>query len=165
MPGAGVGLDLDERVPRRLRSEGNAKDVFACVKASMSDETLIQPPILVYPHSFLPATQAFFNQVNSSSLLLTASLDESRCEELCLLASNIEKDFPHLNRGAGYLKSLTDAQRYRAPAPVLKFIEAGPSASNNLNGMQLGNRAPPPKPYKLQVVFRHGNWPASILWL
>eukprot|EP00435_Cladocopium_sp_Y103_P069103 s569_g32.t1 len=157
MPGGGVGLDLDERVPRRLRSEGNSRDVFACVKASMSDQTLIQPPILVFPQSFLPATQSFFNQVNCSRLLLSASLDECRSHELSLLSNSIQQDFPHMTRGANYLKTLTDAQRQRAPPPVLKFIQAGPSAPNNLNGMQLGNRAPPPKPYKLQVVFRHGN--------
>lgn len=99
MPGSGVGLTLDERVPRRLRSDGNAKDVFCCVKAAMSDESLIQDPILVLPQSLMPATQNFFNAINRTSVTLRADLEESRCDELRTLAKHLEVDFPHLQRG------------------------------------------------------------------
>jgi len=155
MPGGGVGIEMDDNVPRRLRSEGRSKDVFAMVKAAMSDQVLSQPPILVYPHSYLPATQSFVNRINSTTLTMNASLDESRSEELSDLANNIEQDFPHLQRGANYLRSLVNSERARQPFPVLNFIEAGPSASSNLHEFRLGNRVLPPKPYKLQVVYRH----------
>lgn len=155
MPGGGVGIEMDDNVPRRLRSEGRSKDVFAMVKAAMSDQVLSQPPILVYPHSYLPATQSLVNRINSTTLTMNASLDESRSEELSDLANNIEQDFPHLQRGANYLRSLVNSERARQPFPVLNFIEAGPSASSNLHEFRLGNRVLPPKPYKLQVVYRH----------
>ena len=49
MPGQGHNLEVDDNVPRRLRSEGAMKDVFAMVKGYMSDQSLIQPPLLCYP--------------------------------------------------------------------------------------------------------------------
>lgn len=155
MPGSGMGLELDQRIPRRLRSDGSARDIFAMVKGFMADQTLIQPPTLVLPHSLLPATESFFNKVNCCGLLVTAQLEESRAEELMTLAHALERDFPHLQRGANYLRSLTNPARVRQPVPVLKFIEAGPSARNNFNGLHVGPGLPPPKPHKLQVVFRH----------
>ena len=157
MPGAGYGLDLDENLPRRLRQEqgGNNKDVFCMVKATMADARLSQPPILVYPQCFLPATQGFFNRINNTNLLMTASLDEGRCEELAELAENIEKDFPHMQRGVAYLRSLMDGDRRRQPLPRLQFVEAGPAASLGLGNLQVGQPPPPPKPHRLQVVFHH----------
>jgi len=155
MPGGGHGLDLDERVPRRLRCDGNSRDIFCMVKGTMSDEKLVRPPILVYPHSFLPVTESFFNRINSTDLHMTAVLDDQRCTELIELANTIEVDFPHLRRGVDYLRSLTKQDRPRQCCPALKFIEAGPSAIHDLGGFELGNRPPPPKPHKLQVVFRH----------
>lgn len=156
MPGEGRDLVLDDRIPKRLRSQGSNKDVFALVKATMSDDHLVQPPILVFPQAFLPATEGFFNRINSTSLLLSASLDEGRVEELLHLAQNMEVDFPHLKRGASYLRSLCDPGRRREPCVPLKFIQSGPSAFNNgLGNFQLGQRPLPPKPHKLKVVFHH----------
>jgi len=157
MPGAGYGLDLDDHLPRRLRLEqgGNSKDVFCMVKATMADERLSQPPILVYPQCFLPATQGFFNRINDTNLLVTASLDQGRCEELSELAENIQKDFPHMQRGVAYLRSLMDGDRRWQPLPRLQFIEAGPAASLGLGNLQVGQPPPPPKPHRLQVVFHH----------
>lgn len=158
MPGAGHGLELEEKVPRRLRSEGRSRDIFCMVKQSMSDDHLIQPPILVYPEALLPATSNFFNNINNidaSGFLLSACLDEGRCQELLDLAENIEKDFPHLQRGVAYLRSLTNQDRQHQLCPRLKFIDAGPSASHGLGDLRLGPRPCPPKPHKLQVVFHH----------
>ena len=157
MPGAGHGLDLDEHVPRRLRAEGSNKDVFCMVNAKMSDAFLSQRPVLVFPQSFLGVTEAFFNKVNSCTVLSTASLEDSRCEELQEMAECIEKDFPHMSRGVSYLRSLTDPDRRREPCPRLKFIDAGPSLSwaHGLGDLRLGPGLPPPKPYPLQVVFHH----------
>lgn len=154
MPGGGHGLDLDERVPRRLRCDGNSKDIFCMVKGTMSDDRLVQPPILVYPHSFLPATESFFNRINTTDMHLTPSLDDERRAELINLADNIEKDYPHMGRGVAYLRSLAGQDQCRQQSPALKFIEAGPSALG-LGDMQLGPRRLPPKPHKLQVVFHH----------
>ena len=47
MPGNGYGLDLEERIPKRLRSEGDSRDIFCMVKALMSDDHLCQPPLLL----------------------------------------------------------------------------------------------------------------------
>ena len=156
MPGQGHGLDLDERVPKRLRSEGSARDIFCMVKALMSDDHLCQPPILVYPDSFLPATQVFFNRINSTDLVLHPSLEEGRCDELRDLAQNLEADFPHMSRGAGYLRALTNPERHCEPYPKLSFIDSGPSALNRgLGDLQLARLPPAPKPHKLKVVFHH----------
>lgn len=155
MPGNGHGLDLDEKLPRRLRTDGNAKDIFAMVKSSMSDTHLIQPPLLVYPSAYVSATQSFINKINSTTAKLIADLDEGRCEELTQMAHFIELDYPHLRRGVAYLRSLVDKDRPRQPCPVLNFIEAGPSASLGLGDLRLGPPMAPPKPYKLPVVFHH----------
>ena len=165
MPGNGVGLDLDDKVPRRLRMEGNAKDVFAMVKGAMSDGHLIQAPILVYPQAFLPATESFFRKINSCTSFLTASLDEARCQELTEMARFIEMDFPHLQRGVAYLRSLVDSDRPRQPSPTLKFIEAGPKASLGFNNLQLGPQAAPPRPHRLQVVFHHQPARGWCFWV
>lgn len=151
-----MGLDLDERLPRRHRAEGNGKDIFCMLKALMSDDHLSQPPILVYAHSFLPSTESFFNKINSTNLVLFPSLDEARCDELLELAKYLDIDFPHMSRGTAYLRSLTRSDRQRQPYTKLRFIESGPSALNNGWGhLQLGPMAPAPKPHKLKVVFRH----------
>lgn len=155
MPGQGHGLQLEETAPRRLRSLGNAKDVFVMVKLSMSDRELAQPPLLCYTESLLPLTETFFNMVNQTTDVLTACLEETRAEELVELASVMERDFPHLTRGARYLKQLANDGRQRAPYSTLGFIAAGPSAALGVGHVQLGRPAPPPKPYKLQVVFHH----------
>ena len=155
MPGGGYGIDMDENIPRRLRSEGSAKDIFALVKTSMASPTLSQKPLLVYPQSFLPATERFFRTINSCNLFLTASLDESRSTELNELAKYIELDFPHLRRGVAYLRSLSDENRRRLPSPHLRFIEAGPTAAHSFGDVRLGARRAAPTPYKLQVVFHH----------
>ena len=146
---------MDEKVPRRLRTEGRAKDVFCLVKGSMSDTTLSQPPILVYPDVFRPATESFINKINSCRSVLTASLDDGRKEELTSLGKCILEDFPHLRRGVEYLKTLTNDDRRREQCPILKFIEAGPSCSNNLGNLRADPQRFPPKPHKLQVVFHH----------
>ena len=155
MPGQGCNLQLDENLPRRLRSCGNSKDVFGLVKLSMSDQELSQPPLLVHPESMLQVTENFWNRVNQGDTVLTQSLDDSRAEELNRLAERLAIDFPHMARGARYLKLLTQSDRHREPIPRLQFIDSGPRAAVGLGNVQLGRPAPPPKPYKLQVVFHH----------
>ena len=155
MPGQGHGLQLDQHVPPRLRSCGNSRDIFAMVKANMSDDKLSQPPLLVYANSFLSSTERFFNTVNDSNMVLLQSLDDTRAEELIELATAIETDYPHMIRGARYLRLLTDPNRQRQPYSRLRFIEAGPRAALGVGNVQLGQLPPPPKPYKLQVVFHH----------
>eukprot|EP00438_Fugacium_kawagutii_P004188 Skav215920 [mRNA] locus=scaffold226:186014:196681:+ [translate_table: standard] len=113
LPGEGRDLVLDDRVPKRLRGQGGNKDVFALVKATMSDDHLVQPPILVFPQAFLPATEGFFNRINSTNLLLSASLDEGRVEELLHLAENMDVDFPHLKRGVQHVTA-----EKLAPSPI-----------------------------------------------
>ena len=57
MPGQGHGIQTDDNVPRRLRTQGDLRDVFAMVKSYMSDTVLIQPPLLVYPTAFQSSTE------------------------------------------------------------------------------------------------------------
>lgn len=160
MPGLGQGLVLDEKVPRRLRSAGQSKDVFALVKTFMHDEELQQPPLCVLPESLLPSTQSFVNSLNTTSLSRIANVDEQRAEQLLEIAEALDEDFPHLHRGAAYLRSLTDKDRPRQPYTRLKFVDAGPRGFN-LGGWHLKDPPLPPKPHKLQVVFHHSKGDAS----
>ena len=150
------GIELDEKVPRRLRTEGNNRDIFAMVKQTMSDDHLVQPPLLVYPEAFMNATQNFFNRINSTQMLRHSTVDEGRAEELLDLAKNVQLDFPHLNRGAEYLKTLAEGTRPIEPCGTLKFIQSGPANFHGgLGAVRLGQRPLPPKPHKLKVVFHH----------
>ena len=94
MPGQGHNLEVDDNVPRRLRSEGAMKDVFAMVKGYMSDQSLIQPPLLCYPASFAASTENYFNQINSTREVVHQELEAERIAELESLAAAISKDFP-----------------------------------------------------------------------
>ena len=49
MPGQGHNLELDDHVPRRLRSEGALKDVFAMVKGYMSDQSFDSASFTLLP--------------------------------------------------------------------------------------------------------------------
>ena len=129
--------------------------MFALVKLTMSDDILCQPPLLVYPHSLLQNTERFWNNVSQANKLMTQSLDDARAEELLDLATNLERDYPHLSRGARYLRSLCDPDRHREPCCRLHFVEAGPQNGMGMAHVQLGRPAPPPKPHRLQVVFHH----------
>lgn len=158
LPGQGNGLQLEETIPRRLRSDGNGRDIFAMVKLSMSDGILSQPPLCVYPQSLLQSTESFFNCLNSTTSILTQSLDETRAADLNELASVIEVDYPHMGRSVRYLRQITNGDRPRAPYKQLGFISAGPQANAGVGNVQLGRPSPAPKPHKLRVVFHHRAW-------
>ncbi len=157
MPGQGHGLQKDERIPRRLRTEGDSKDVFAMVKSYMSASTLIQPPLLVYPVAFQDSTEDYFNQINRTEEVVQQVLEPERSTELEALADAIEKDFPHMNRAARYYRSLIDAGRPRKPFARLHFLEGGPMAHARVPNVQLGERPPEPMNHWLQVVFHHSR--------
>ena len=150
MPG---DVQVDDRVPRRLRGDGESKDVFALVKMQMSDTCLIQPPLSVWPSSFLRVTEDFWNKVNRTGHVVQQHLDEEREAELWKLQKAISKDYPHLQRAANYYKTLLDSSRLRQPYANLNFVDAGPSATDRIPYAELGEPAPPPKPHPLQVVF------------
>lgn len=157
MPGQGHNLQLEEHVPKRLRSEGHGRDIFALVKLAMSDSELWQPPLLVLPHSFLRSSEEFFNKVNNDDApMLRATLEDSRSDELKELSTQMAADFPHLARGVRYLQSLTQPERRRTPCSKLQFVQAGPrGGALDVGSLRLQRQAPEPKPYKLQVVFHH----------
>lgn len=164
MPGNVV---VNNPVPRRLRQAGEANDVYAMVKMQMSDSVLIQEPLNVWPSSFLTVTESFFNKINTTRHVVQQILDPERVEELETLRRAIEKDFPHLRRGANYYKTLVDSSRLRQPYYKLGFVESGPNASQRIANVQLGARAPPPRPHCLQVVFHRrwiSAWDASGGW-
>ena len=164
MPGNVV---VNNPVPRRLRQDGEAHDVYAMVKMQMSDNVLIQEPLNVWPSAFLTVTESFFNKINTTRNVVQQSLDPERVVELETLRRAIEKDFPHLRRGANYYKTLVDSSRLRQPYYKLSFVESGPNASERIANVQLGARAPPPRPHCLQVVFHRrwiSAWDASRGW-
>ena len=154
MPG---DVQIDDRVPRRLRGDGDNKNVFALVKMYMSDSVLIQPPLNVWPSSFLAETEHFWNKVNTTHHIVHQSLDADREMELQKLCTAMSKDFPHLQRAVVYYKQLLDSQRTRQPFSRLCFVDVGPNAADRIPNAQLGEPAPPPKPHPLQVVFHHSR--------
>ena len=153
LPGHGDGMQLDERMPRRLRQDGNRRDVFAMVKQQMADTKLIQNPLLVWPEGLLPKTESFWNGVNTTQSTVQQSLDEERISELKILVRNLESDFPSLHRTVHYYKQLIAGSKPRKPYSRFKFIEAGPNAIDRVGDVQLGAPPPPPRPRQLQVVF------------
>ena len=155
MPHGGDGIEKNESIPRRLRSQGNQKDVFALVKANMADVCLIQPPLLVWPHSLLSSVEQFWNQINVTDEIVTQRLEESRANELLELAEQIQQDFPHMDRCVRYYRSLVDARQPRKPYERLMFIDAGPNASSRVGDVRLGQRPQAPRPHQLEVVFHH----------
>lgn len=157
MPHGGVGIETEENVPRRLRSQGDRRDIFGLVKANMADSTLIQPPLLVWPESLLGAVENFWNRVNVTTEIVQQSLDESRVEELLLLAKHIEQDFPHMSRSVQYYRTLCDHSRPRKPYEQLHFVAAGPQASSRVGDARLGERPPPPRAHRLEVVYHHAR--------
>ena len=150
MPGH---VQLDDHVPRRLRQEGKAKDVFALVKMQMSDAVLSQNPLNVWPEAFLPITENFWNKVNNTRHVVQQHLDLEREQELERLHTAISQDFPHLNRSVAYYKTLLDSSRPRKPYANLDFVDAGPNAAERIPNVQLGDQPAPPRPHPLQVVF------------
>lgn len=152
-----AGVQTEDRVPRRLRTAGQSRDVYALVKAKMSDRHLSQLPLLIYPEALLPSTERFWNSINTASKTLTQSLDSERMDELRKLRSQFLQDFPHLSRAARYYQQLMDENRPRQPYKQLEFIRAGPTAAGRVGHFELGARPLPPKPRHLQVVFHRGD--------
>ena len=156
MPG---DIPLDDRVPRRLMTAEQSKDVFALVKMQMSATSLSQKPLNVWPQAFMGVTEDFWNQINRTRHTVQQDLEADRKAELKKLAREISKDFPHLSRAVNYYDTLLDESRERQPYAKLKFVDAGPNAGQRIARVQLGGRALPPRPHPLQVVFRHnGVW-------
>ena len=148
-------METEERVPRRLRGEGDRRDIFGLVKCNMSDSNLIQPPLLVWPHALLGSVEHFWNRVNTTGEIVQQSLDQSRADELLELARQIDIDFPNMNRATQYYRSLVDPNRPRKTYEHLKFAAAGPHAAARVGEVRLGDRPPPPRPHKLEVIFHH----------
>lgn len=153
MPRRGADLQLDQRLPRHLRGDDNARDIFALVKMNMSDKVLCQDPLLVWPTALLPDTERFFGSMNdANSPVVVSTIDPDRGQELSWLADALAKDYPHMNRAVAFYNSLLDERRPRVPFPEIRFVRA-PKAHVRWAEVNLGERAPPPKPHHLQVVF------------
>lgn len=161
LPGHGVGLVTEERVPKRLRVLGNSKDVFCLVKLSMSDTTLCQDPLLVYPAGLEASTTHFWGRVSRTTNVLQAHLEDDRKDELKALSKAFMRDFPTLGRSVTYYNSLLDDNRPRQALPCLKFVEVGPHAGARVGAVELGERPPPPKPHHLKVMF-HRGWDPNL---
>ena len=127
------------------------------IKSYMSDNVLIQPPLLCYPEAFLASTESYFNSINGTSETVVQSLDEERIAELQDLSVAISKDFPSMERTVRYYQSIVDMERARQPFTKLGFIDAGPIARNGLANVQVPERPPEPRNHWLQVVFHHSR--------
>ena len=71
-------VEKDERLPRHLRENDFDKtrlDVFALVKAHMSDTLLQQNPLLVLPLTLIAATERFYNGANTTRKTLVGRLN------------------------------------------------------------------------------------------
>ena len=71
-------VEKDERLPRHLGENDFDKkrlDVFALVKAHMSDTVLQQNPLLVLPQTLIPATERFYNGANTTRKTLVGRLN------------------------------------------------------------------------------------------
>lgn len=121
----------------------------------MSDSSLSQRPLLVWPESLAPASEAFFNRVNTCNDIVVQKLDPERSSDLEKLAAALEVDFPHLSRSVSFYRSLLNESRDRKPFSRLEFIAAGPTAANRLVAWELADPPLPPRPRQLQVVFHH----------
>ncbi|CAL1162578.1 unnamed protein product [Cladocopium goreaui] len=152
MPGQGHGIQTDDNVPRRLRTQGDLRDVFAMVESYMSDTVLIQPPLLVYPTAFQSSTERYFNEVNRTEHVVQQSLDSDRAADLAAIADAISKDFPHMERSVRYYRSLIDQGRPRKPYSRIGFLEAGPMVQPPMGNIQLGAEPPEPRNHWLQVI-------------
>lgn len=149
-------LELSERIPRRLKQDEQWLDIFACVKQHMSDEFLVQKPLLVMPESLISETQNFMHKINTAPTI-TPSLSPERREELRDLATEIKKDFPHLGRAVSYYWSLLDDARVLQPYPPIKFASQVARSGNRWRQFNLGERQPRAKPHVLQVKFHRGS--------
>lgn len=139
-----------------MRQGGKGKDIFALVKLYMSDCSLSQDPLLVFPESCLNDTENFINEINTTRSTIQQQLDSDRVAELRELANALKEDFPHMTRTIEYYEDLCNPMRPRVPYPHLGFIENGANSAYRLGQVELGERAPPPKPRHLQVVFHRG---------
>ena len=148
-----MDIQKDDRAPKRLRMQGNDRDVFVMVKQLMSSTNLSQLPLLVYPQAFLDSTEEFWNKVNSTNLIIQQSLDDERANQLSEFADRIEQDFPHMHRAVKYYRSLLRSDRFRQPYSQLGFVQAGPGALDHRSNLRLGEMPARRKPHHLQVVF------------
>ena len=71
-------VEKDERLPRHLREDDfdkKRRDVFALVKAHMSDTVLQQNPLLVLPQTLMRATERFYNDANTTRKTFVGQLN------------------------------------------------------------------------------------------
>ena len=165
MPDQGRGLELHERVPRALRSDdpaGRMDDVFCLVKETMASTALSQAPLLVYPSKLLPLSQEFLLEANRSTCpLRTFKLDSDRREEIRAIKFALRHDFPQMNRAVAWYEQLLqnpEPSPNFGNIPELSFLRHASARQQNLHAFQFGARAPPVKPYELQVVFHRQHY-------
>lgn len=156
MPNRGADLPKDERQPRSMRGQGDdGRDIFCLVKQNMSDSFLSQCPILVWPAALMRRTNEFFENINDPQLSVTGEFTPERREELLLLKRNIEKDFPHMTRAMKYYEDALNPALQRSAFPRITFCNYASADPGRWHRINLGQRAPPPRPHALQVVYHH----------
>ena len=158
MPNRGADLPKDERTPRAMRGRADdGRDIFCLVKQNMSDSSLCQLPLLVWPSTMMNKTNDFFRRMNDPGLSLTAHFNDERAEELKLLRTAISKDFPHMTRALRYYDDALNHRLPNDPFTNITFCDHAAANPGRWHQVNLGDRAPPPKPHALQVVFHRAR--------
>ncbi len=133
-------------------------DIVCLVRQWMADQSLSQPPLLVYPAELHRDSGSFFQRLNSHSVedIGTIQLEPDRQKQLKLLANFLGDSYGTLyTKAAGYLKCLGgDGTISHEPLLPLTFLTA-PRRFSTLRPQ--ARLAPIPDdliPWKLKVTFR-----------
>ena len=165
-PGMPSEVDVTGRVPRALKSEDRASDIFCMVKDTMSSKTLSQDPLLVWPAGLKAQSQRALETANHARCPTAGcSLDDARKEELRLLMTNINRDFPHMRRTLQWYQNMVDGVEDESSkgVPPLTFLKDARASHFDWSEVHLGAQRVPPKPHELQVVF-HRGWLTLLSW-
>jgi hypothetical protein len=141
-----------------LQASNDRFDIVCLVRQWMADQSLSQPPLLVYPAELRRDSGSFFQRLNSPSVedIGTIQLDPVRQTQLKVLANFLGTTYGTLYaKGAGYIKCLGgDGTISHAPLLPLTFLTAPRRFSTLRPEARL---APIPDdliPWRLKVIFR-----------
>eukprot|EP00438_Fugacium_kawagutii_P007360 Skav218573 [mRNA] locus=scaffold2610:222769:230539:- [translate_table: standard] len=154
MPRRGQGLQLNDRIPRAMRTSDmdvQDSDVFAMIKETMADDGLSQDPLLVMPGALLQESKKALNEANSYSCpLLKAKIEAERHGELQAIHRALSRDFPHMRRALAFYESMLRGDRTSQSVPRLTFLDRAPAQNRQPLPPELGARPQVPKPHELQ---------------
>ena len=125
--------EVTNKMPRRYAASPN--DVFLLVKAYVSDTSLCQPPLLVWPGQQVAEAQEALRKLALNQVPgVAVYLDDDRKTTLLEIATYLEKNYSNYGRGVVYLRQLAGTlAKPRQPAPRLQFLLTGPAVGRHLD--------------------------------